>query len=119
MKAFPPSLLKNFYLQETYIPYFSKICNATTNFQCIQMWFMTDRAQARNETPAVTQQRLRPVPMSGQATGAGSRAMPELSRIDDHHGEDQVRTFCTEGTPMNYLSTATSMNELNKVLWVV
>jgi len=45
----------------------------------------------------------------------GPRAMTDLSRIEDHHGEDQVRTFCTEGTPMNFLSTATSMNEINKV----
>ncbi|KAF6017479.1 hypothetical protein EB796_024195 [Bugula neritina] len=45
----------------------------------------------------------------------GPRAMTDLSRIEDHHGEDQVRTFCTEGTPMNFLSTATSMNEINKI----
>ena len=68
-----------------------------------------------SEKPVVVQQRSRTVPLAGQASSGNTRAMPELSRIEDHHGEDQVRTFCTEGTPMNYLSTATSMNELNKV----
>lgn len=54
-------------------------------------------------------------------TGAGARAMSNLSRMEEqqqHQGgddQDQVRTFCTEGTPMNFLSTATSMNELNRV----
>lgn len=43
--------------------------------------------------------------------------MSRLSHMElQHmHDEDQVQTFATEGTPMNFLSTATSMNELNKV----
>lgn len=54
--------------------------------------------------------------IQGGATSTRVAAMnADLSRLEEHHGEDQVRTFCTEGTPMNFLSTATSMNELNKV----
>ena len=34
-----------------------------------------------------------------------------LSSMDD----DQVKTFCTEGTPLNFLSTATSLTDLSKV----
>ena len=74
------------------------------------------RAQAMNEQPAVVQPRAMPASLPSQPAAVSSRAMPELPRMDDHHGDDQVRTFCTEGTPMNFLSTATSMNELNKVM---
>ncbi|XP_067943011.1 serine-rich adhesin for platelets-like [Watersipora subatra] len=73
------------------------------------------KAKAMAEKPAVAQQAPRQAPRQRTAATSGSRAMPELSRIEDQHGEDQVKTFCTEGTPMNYLSTATSMNELNKI----
>lgn len=61
------------------------------------------------------QQRTMPNPHAARPVAAGTRAISDLSRIEDHDSEDQVRTFCTEGTPMNFLSTATSMNELHKV----
>ena len=68
-------------------------------------------------TPSIPQQAPGGAPhMQTGATSTRVAAMnADLSRLEEHHGEDQVRTFCTEGTPMNFLSTATSMNELNKV----
>ena len=46
------------------------------------------------------------------------RPRPNIANIpnmEDQHADDQVTTFYTEGKPMNFLSTATSLNELNKV----
>ncbi|KAL5020491.1 hypothetical protein ScPMuIL_003383 [Solemya velum] len=34
-------------------------------------------------------------------------------RLEQVFSEDQVKTFCTEGTPLNYLSTATSLIDLS------
>jgi len=42
---------------------------------------------------------------------------PAVFRQDEHSGlyADTIKTFCTEGTPMNYQSTATSMTDLSNV----
>lgn len=58
------------------------------------------------------------IPSTRASNMSVNRPVPNLSHLasmEDHQGDDQVKTFYTEGTPMNFLSTATSMNELHRV----
>lgn len=48
-----------------------------------------------------------------ETTSHISYSLPETHCATSGFNDDTVTTFCTEGTPMNFLSTATSMNDLS------
>lgn len=48
-----------------------------------------------------------------EASNAVALSLPQVQNTAYGFSDDTVTTFCTEGTPMNFLSTATSMNDLS------